>query len=194
MPRRVLLLVVAQLALVLAACTPQIGDPCSVSTDCSATGDRLCDTTEPGGYCTIFNCEPGTCPDEAICVAFDTYISSAPGCNNPQTSPRFERTFCMRKCESNSDCRSGYECFDMNRPNNAYGATVVEYGASQGKVNGHVCAVPASGAPVSLDAATGVCTGTDAGFDVPDGQVAPGDASEASSDATTDALADATKD
>ncbi|HMR78024.1 MAG TPA: hypothetical protein PKD61_23100, partial [Polyangiaceae bacterium] len=54
----------------LYGCKPEIGDECSVSTDCSNAGERLCDTTLPGGYCTIFNCEPGTCPDEAGCVAF----------------------------------------------------------------------------------------------------------------------------
>ncbi|HKO50071.1 MAG TPA: hypothetical protein VJV79_20210, partial [Polyangiaceae bacterium] len=36
-------------------CTPKIGDDCSVSTNCSTTGDRLCDITQPGGYCTKFN-------------------------------------------------------------------------------------------------------------------------------------------
>ena len=45
-------------ASVLAGCSAEIGDDCSNSTDCSSTGDRLCDTTQPGGYCTLFNCEP----------------------------------------------------------------------------------------------------------------------------------------
>ena len=51
-------------------CSPKIGDECATALDCSALGDRLCDTTQPGGYCTIFNCEPDTCPEEAACVAF----------------------------------------------------------------------------------------------------------------------------
>src|SRR5258705_13828561 len=49
-------------------CSPKIGDKCSVSTDCSVQGDRLCDPTQPGGYCTVFNCEPDRCPDESVCV------------------------------------------------------------------------------------------------------------------------------
>ena len=94
----------------LVGCKPEIGDECTVSTDCSATGDRLCDTTQPGGYCTIFNCEPGTCPDEAICIAFGALPSTAPACLDLQASSRFERAFCLRSCDDDSDCRGGYEC------------------------------------------------------------------------------------
>src|SRR4051794_40702327 len=50
---------------VLAACTPSIGDKCVLSTDCSTRGDRLCDTAQPDGYCTQFNCAKNSCPDEA---------------------------------------------------------------------------------------------------------------------------------
>src|SRR5690242_18467125 len=50
--------------IVATGCKPKIGDECKTSTDCSVTGDRLCDITQPSGYCTIFNCEePGSCPD-----------------------------------------------------------------------------------------------------------------------------------
>ena len=62
-PRFTLALVLAALALVT-GCQPKIGDACNTSTDCSTQGDRLCDTTQPGGYCTIFNCEPNTCPED----------------------------------------------------------------------------------------------------------------------------------
>ena len=34
-----------------AGCKPRIGDDCQISTDCSASGDRLCDISAPGGYC-----------------------------------------------------------------------------------------------------------------------------------------------
>jgi hypothetical protein len=89
----------------LAGCSPKIGDKCTVSTDCSIQGDRLCDPTQPGGYCTVFNCEPNKCPDEAVCVAFNE-----PSCSSPALSRRFQRTFCMLVCESNDDCRAGYTC------------------------------------------------------------------------------------
>src|SRR5215470_2614389 len=92
---------------IVSGCSPKIGDKCTVSTDCSAQGDRLCDPTQPGGYCTIFNCEPNGCPDEAVCVAFNE-----PSCSSPAIAMRFQRTFCMFVCKSNDDCRSGYTCLD----------------------------------------------------------------------------------
>ncbi len=87
-------------AALLVGCRPEVGDSCKISTDCSITGDRLCDTSQPGGYCTIFNCEAGSCPDEAICVEFHG------------TAERFARRFCVRYCEGASDCRAGYVCVD----------------------------------------------------------------------------------
>ena len=148
--------------LILAACEPEIGDDCSLSTDCSSTGDRICDTTQPGGYCTIYNCHAGSCPDEAICVAFGTAVSAARGCYDPQDSARRQRTFCMRKCDSDGDCRSDYDCIDMRDEDNPFGAIVIEDGGS-----GRVCSVPFSGEPIPGDTNIGVCTGTDAQFPDP---------------------------
>lgn len=109
-PRATFALALAALALV-AGCQPKIGDACNTSTDCSAQGDRLCDTTQPAGYCTIFNCEPNTCPeDEAACVAFNVALDPACGPTDDGKWPRFERSFCMALCEEDDDCRSGYEC------------------------------------------------------------------------------------
>lgn len=181
--------VVALVALAGAAgCKPEIGDECDVSTDCSNVGDRLCDTTQPGGYCTIFNCEPGTCPEEAICVAFKT--SACPGADD---AIRFTRTFCLKSCEENGDCRGGYDCIDMNNPDNPWGAEVVE----SGPVNGNVCIVPHQGSVSGVDAGApppGVCSGTDAGFDVqywePDAGEPLVDAGTDASDAAADAPAD----
>jgi hypothetical protein len=168
-------------AALLAGCNPEIGDECSVSTDCSRTGDRLCDTTMPGGYCTIFNCEPGTCPSEAVCVAFETAIAKE--CKDPQSGTRLTRTFCMRNCESDSDCRSDYACVDLAAKDDPWGAEIIE----SGDRNGAVCIPPYSAAPLPDDHSTEVCTGTDAGFDVtpwePD--------AEPESDAAADSSADA---
>jgi len=101
-----------------AGCTPQIGDDCSTSLDCSTQGDRLCDTTQPGGYCTIFNCEPDTCPeDEASCVAFNNELDPACGSVDDGEWARFERSFCMQKCDDDEDCRSGYECVNPSQHN-----------------------------------------------------------------------------
>ncbi len=95
----------------LTACTPSIGDKCVLSTDCSLRGDRLCDTSQPGGYCTIFNCRGNLCPDKAVCAEFD---QSVQGCMyNDRTPSRTGRTFCMALCASSSDCRAGYVCADI---------------------------------------------------------------------------------
>lgn len=78
-------------------CSMEIGDECTENVDCSTSGDRVCDITAPGGYCTVLDCEPDTCPEEAVCVAWGEGLS--------------ERTFCMRHCGSGDDCREGYTCF-----------------------------------------------------------------------------------
>lgn len=181
---------VMALALVLGtvglACAPKIGDNCTSSTDCSQNGDRLCDTTQPGGYCTVFNCEPDTCPEEAQCIAFDQRLD--PACSDPQSWARFERTFCMRRCDNDGDCRSGYVCFDMSAQPNPWGATVVDLNPTGRKV----CISPSSGAPES-DGLTEVCGPYDGGF--PDAPVASQDAASDASpaDASDDAASDASE-
>ena len=98
--------------LVAAGCAPKIGNKCTLSTDCSQLGDRLCDTTQPDGYCTIFSCEPDKCP-EAVCVGFDSQIDPACGASQGIQGARFERTFCMKSCDDDGDCRDNYKCVDM---------------------------------------------------------------------------------
>jgi hypothetical protein len=99
----------------LAGCSAHIGDSCTLSTDCSVNGDRLCDNTQTGGYCTEFNCEPDSCPDgEAVCVSFDDTLCGDP--DDPIArlrGQRLARTFCMKPCGSVDDCRSGYECLPV---------------------------------------------------------------------------------
>ncbi|MBW2529092.1 MAG: hypothetical protein JRI23_33250, partial [Deltaproteobacteria bacterium] len=126
MPRRPdrawLLLLLAPL---LVGCQPDIGDECSTALDCSTIGDRLCDTSQPDGYCTIFNCEPDTCPDEAACVAFQLDLDPACGPLDDGRYSRFSRSFCMYVCDDDDDCRSGYECIrPVDRRN--WGASVVD--------------------------------------------------------------------
>lgn len=95
------------------ACTPSIGDQCVLSTDCSTRGDRLCDTSQPSGYCTQFNCSNNSCPDKAACVLFNAAIQ---GCGFDdragQYGSRAARAFCVGACTSTTDCRSGYLCAD----------------------------------------------------------------------------------
>lgn len=95
------------LGLLLASlgCQKVIGDSCTISSDCSFQGDRFCDTSQPEGYCTIVQCDPDTCPDEAVCVAFDAHVS------------RLTRRYCMAGCEADEDCRTPlYRCVRPDPP------------------------------------------------------------------------------
>jgi hypothetical protein len=124
------------LSLSLAACRPEIGDPCETSTDCSPVGDRLCDITqEPDGYCTVFNCEPEECPEEAVCVKFGSQRSVVEGCEDPLGAGPYARTFCLKKCKKNNDCREGdgYRCID---PKTAWNAEVLDHPFSR------ICGIP----------------------------------------------------
>jgi hypothetical protein len=130
MIRFVLVSLLAVLAAGLGACSPKIGDSCNTSADCSQDNSRVCDTFSPDGYCTINGCDFGTCPSEAVCVQFFPALENATAClgtdGNPnqdlclssefctvggQCAPRsIEQRFCMATCESDGDCRDGYEC------------------------------------------------------------------------------------
>lgn len=102
---RVLCLSIA-LSIALAACSPEIGDSCSTALDCSASGTRLCDETQPGGYCTLEACEANTCPEESVCVQFGRRFEGQP-------VDRLSHSFCMYKCDTDGDCRTDddYKCF-----------------------------------------------------------------------------------
>ncbi len=93
-------------ALLLAACAPEIGDPCTTSVDCSVQGERECDLTQPGGYCTVRHCDPDGCPDGTLCVQW-----------RPEP-PRSAESWCMQPCESDADCRAseGYACVRPDDP------------------------------------------------------------------------------
>ncbi len=103
---------VALLALAAAGCSPEIGDACVTSLDCSQQGDRLCDTSQPDGYCTVFDCQPDGCPGAAVCVRFGSELDPSCASNDVVDPrwPRFERAFCLAACASDEDCREGYRC------------------------------------------------------------------------------------
>ncbi|MGC4070326.1 MAG: hypothetical protein QM784_37820 [Polyangiaceae bacterium] len=145
-------------------CQAKIGDSCTLGTDCSQTGSRTCDTSLPGGYCTIFNCEPDSCPDGAACVAFVIAPSTLAECISAEEN-REIRTFCLKRCSSDGDCRNQYECIDMAEPNNPWGAGLADKKNSKSKV----CAVPYSALAAVDDenAKASYCTAgayTDSGY------------------------------
>lgn len=132
--RPAVLFLVAAVAILGAGCGAEIGDSCLIYTDCAQDGTRICDTQSSGGYCTIQGCDYNTCPGEATCVRFFTNSFANKTCNaatedtpggtddcNPDelcaldghcVTRASEVRYCMRKCGSGGDCRSGYECRD----------------------------------------------------------------------------------
>ena len=86
----------ALICMPMLACQSKIGDDCSDNVSCSPDGDRICDLSQPGGYCTVPDCVPGSCPDNGVCVRFWTGAHT--------------RTWCMKDCGSDSDCRDDYLC------------------------------------------------------------------------------------
>jgi hypothetical protein len=108
-------------------CGKDIGDSCVVSSDCSPNGDRLCIDQTNDGYCTVAGCDFSTCPDGAACIRFFTGSFENRDCqsNNDCTLdelcslsnkcvPRSsEIRYCMATCDSDGDCRDGYECRDL---------------------------------------------------------------------------------
>lgn len=149
------LLLLLALAAVAAGCKPEIGDECQLSTDCSAAADRLCDIAAPGGYCTVYNCEPNTCPeDESLCVEFGAQRSPAAECQSQQTPSPYARAFCMATCESDGDCRDGYVCVDLRQQKNrsAWGALLIDRDRGN-----RACLAKQRTTPVPEDTEAGVC-------------------------------------
>ena len=155
-------IVCAAVSLAWVACAPELGDDCKTALDCSSQGSRLCDRTQPGGYCTLRGCEPGTCPEEAVCVKFRP------------TEERLAVTYCMRKCDDNGDCRNGegYRCSSAEE----FGVGGVE-AQILGRESQRFCSVPMSPPDTSAEpmAGTGVSGGTPG---VSDASAMPSDASD----------------
>jgi hypothetical protein len=130
---RAAVIVLAVAGGLVAGCGQEIGDSCSLSQDCSPEGDRICDNFQPEGYCTIQGCDYNTCPGEAVCIRFFTGSFTNRECDHATEDltsdacaidevcaleghcvPRSaEIRFCMKKCDVTSDCRTGYECRDL---------------------------------------------------------------------------------
>jgi hypothetical protein len=177
------------------ACTPQIGNSCNLNTDCSIDNSRQCDNSQPNGYCTVFNCLPNTCPNNAVCVELQANV---PGCPyDDYSSPsRGGRSMCLKPCDHDSDCRQsdGYQCRAVSDFFVKAGVTAVILDDSPKSQS--VCAVPPDlglSATGTLPDAAPVCPGGP----VPEAGAIPtpdsgADASDAAADAGSDAAVDAT--
>ena len=103
-------------------CHKKIGDSCGYDFDCSPNMNRNCDRSQPGGYCLILSCTSDQCPDEAVCVEFTTPCPNGPSleldggleyeeaCDQMATNRG--RSYCLRYCKKDSDCRADYICDD----------------------------------------------------------------------------------
>ncbi|MBN2714924.1 MAG: hypothetical protein JXX14_03650 [Deltaproteobacteria bacterium] len=117
-----ILILLAILSLLTVGCDKEIGDSCSRDMDCSPNGDRSCDRSQPGGYCLIISCEPDGCPGEAACAEFVTpspdFGADTDSDSDTSGSEAFyeqleasrARTYCLKKCRKDRDCRGAYQC------------------------------------------------------------------------------------
>ena len=151
-------LIVLALVLVAAGCGKEIGDACIVSSDCSPNGDRQCDISQKEGYCTIQGCDYATCPEEAACIRFfngqfanrpcessaDCTLDELCSLNNHCVPRNSEVRYCMKVCESDDDCRDGYECRDLQKMRDHGGEPVLEPGVPIDENAPKFCAIAPS--------------------------------------------------
>jgi hypothetical protein len=181
------LIAVCALGAGLTGCTPHIGAKCTLNTDCSLQGTLVCDTSEPDGYCTLFNCVADSCQNQAACVMLNP---SVPGCpyDDYDSPARTGRTMCLEQCHKDSDCRTndGYVCADPRQA--PWNGIIVDDDQSQ-----HVCIVAPDyydGGPAASFADAAVCRS--AGPSIPAIEAgSTDDAGEATADGAPDAGADA---
>jgi hypothetical protein len=122
-----MLVIVATAATVVSGCARKIGDECTTAADCNPNGTRACDSSQPGGYCTVQGCDQTSCPDEAACIRyFPAQYLTKPcdptmipdGCAADElclpeglcAALSQELRYCAKTCSSGDDCRGGYEC------------------------------------------------------------------------------------
>lgn len=106
----------------VSGCKAKIGDACKRSTDCSRTGERICDlshrvngqgipTPAGSGECTIEGCGRGSCPKEAACVKIygSDFLSVA--CD-PMREDRATDLPPLDDCDANEVCLAEGLCAD----------------------------------------------------------------------------------
>jgi hypothetical protein len=123
-----LALLIAVAATAGAGCRREIGDECRTAVDCNPNGSRACDSSQPGGYCTIQGCDERSCPEEAACMRYfpaqfltrpcnpatpvDTDCAADEICLDEGLCAPLstELRYCVKTCNGADDCREGYEC------------------------------------------------------------------------------------
>lgn len=101
-------------------CGAQIGDECAQASDCDPEGTRICDTSQPGGYCTIEGCDRSTnkCPGESVCIRFFSALDLTKPCSpadeavcqdrTPGCDPEADASCC--RCTADEECISEGFC------------------------------------------------------------------------------------
>jgi hypothetical protein len=110
----------------LAGCGHNVGDSCVTNVDCSPLGDRFCDVSAPGGYCTVQGCDKplvngvytDSCPSEAVCIRFFQQVASEP-C-----------TFATALTDCHPDERCLCDCSDPNDPTRCLSPIVLSVNGS----------------------------------------------------------------
>jgi hypothetical protein len=104
--RSALLMTLVLAGLATPACSKHIGDGCNTNIDCAQDGNRICDLSQPGGYCTEDGCDDSSCPSEAICVRFFDQKYPTGTCSTPPGSvgecPRDQT--CVDQCHTDELC------------------------------------------------------------------------------------------
>ena len=118
-------------------CKNEIGDECELDVDCSPNMDRNCDNSQPGGYCLIIGCGPDECPSEASCVEFTTPCPTGEGYEETAEwdkcgliEPNRGRTYCLKHCNSNKNCRGAYQCIEAEKLE----ASVIDFRGNRTKI------------------------------------------------------------
>jgi hypothetical protein len=128
-----LLLIVLLAGLAASGCGKKIGDACRTNIDCQQNGTRICDLSQPGGYCTEDGCDENSCPSGSICVRFFDQAFATVPCSDEEPCPSAndvcvtrragdtvpgkvcapaasERRYCADTCGGDGDCRGAYSC------------------------------------------------------------------------------------
>ncbi len=119
------------------SCKNEIGDECELDAECSPNMDRNCDRSQPGGYCLIIGCGPDECPEEASCVEFTTPCPTGEGYEEDAEwnkcgliEPNRGRTYCLKYCNSDKSCRSGYKCVKASK----LSASIIDFTGDRSKI------------------------------------------------------------
>jgi hypothetical protein len=140
-----MVLLACALLLGVSACGKKIGDDCTYNTDCDSQGRRVCDVSQPDGYCTVEGCDMqnNRCPEEAACIRFFSPLDVQKPCapeheavcrdHTPGCDPA-DGNCCL--CEADEECISEGFCIrrELERRN-----CMVTCGSASDCRGGYMC-------------------------------------------------------